>query len=48
MPVNGVQEPKLALDSILEENTWSFGQLVPVLLLLVPALQMAEGCSGRL
>lgn len=29
-----------------EENDWGFGQLVPVLLLLLPAVSMLEGFSG--
>lgn len=29
-----------------EENGWGFGQLVPVFLLLLPVLLMAEGFSG--
>ncbi|KAL5337453.1 hypothetical protein BJX70DRAFT_399589 [Aspergillus crustosus] len=29
----------------LEEDQWGFGQLVPVLLLLIPVLMIAEGCS---
>lgn len=36
-------------ESILkEENTWSFGQVAPVLLLLTPILLLCEGFSGRL
>lgn len=32
---------------VFEEDFWSFGQLVPVLLLFVPLLLVAESCSGR-
>lgn len=35
-------------DPDLEENHWGFGQLVPVLLLLLPVLLMAEGFSGKI
>lgn len=30
-----------------EENEWSFGQLVPVLLLLLPVLLVTEAFSGK-
>lgn len=34
-------------DTLQEENDWNFGQLVPVLLLLVPVILVAEGFSGK-
>lgn len=34
-------------EGIIEEDTWSFGQLVPVFMLLVPLLMIVEGCSGK-
>lgn len=33
--------------NVVEEDFWGFGQLVPVLLLLLPILLIAESCSGR-
>lgn len=36
-------------DKIYEkENTWTFGQMVPVLFLLTPVLLVCEGLSGGL
>jgi len=34
-------------EDIFEEDSWSFGQLVSVFMLLVPLLLVVEGCSGK-
>jgi len=34
-------------DEIAMENSWGFGQLVPIVLLLLPALQLLESIAGK-
>lgn len=33
-------------DTVLQENSWGFGQLIPTLLLILPLFSLLEGVIG--
>ena len=39
--------PRHQTDVLLEQNAWSFGQIVPVVLLLLPFLALVEVSDGE-
>ena len=41
------EDPDHAKSFISEQNTWSFGQIVPVVLLLLPLLALGEVSYGE-